>query len=151
MSIFKTIKDAVNASADELTAQVGRYKNKKFMDATVAICVCISMASNSASEQEKEKMLSFINESPELKVFSKEEILTFFNMLTAKFAIDNEIGKGEAMKYILRLKGQPDAAQLAIRVGIAVAKSDGYFDEMEKESVREICAALYFNPADFQI
>ncbi|HEC2607011.1 TPA: tellurite resistance TerB family protein, partial [Raoultella ornithinolytica] len=65
------------------------------------------------------------------------------------FDFDLEIGKGETMKYILALKDQPEAAQLAVRVGIAVAKSDGNFDEDEKNAVREIARSLGFDPTEF--
>lgn len=151
MSFFKKIKDAVNAGREELTTQVGRFKNKKFMEGTVAVCACISMASNGASEDEKKKMISYINQSPELKMFDTSEIITFFNKLAEGFTFDTDIGKGEAMKFIVRLKDQPDAAQLAIRVGIAVAKSDGDFDHQEQQIAREICVALGFTPSDFQL
>lgn len=72
-----------------------------------------------------------------------------FNKLVTSFDFDLEIGKGETMKYILALKDQPEAAQLALRVGIAVAKSDGNFDDDEKSAVREIARSLGFDPAEF--
>ena len=71
------------------------------------------------------------------------------NEVRALDGIDLEIGKGETMKYILALKDQPEAAQLALRVGIAVAKSDGNFDDDEKSAVREIARSLGFDPAEF--
>ena len=151
MSFFDKVKNAVNAGRDELQSQVGRFKNRKFMEGTVAVCACISMASNGAGSEEKQKMLQFIQQSPELNVFDTNEVITFFNKLADGFAFDSDIGKGEAMKFIVRLKDQPDAAQLAVRVGIAVAKSDGDFDDMEKTVAREICLALGFSPTDYQL
>ena len=53
------------------------------------------------------------------------------------------------MKLIMPLKNKPEQAQLAIRVGIAVAKSDGNFDDDEKAASREIIAALGFQPHEF--
>lgn len=94
-------------------------------------------------------MLGFLKASDELKVFDTTEVIEFFNKLITSFDFDSEIGKGETMKYILALKDQPEAAQLAIRVGIAVAKSDGDFDNDEKAAVRDIATALGFSPADF--
>lgn len=43
MSFFNKVKGAFNASRDELTKQVGRFKNKKFMQGTVAVCARISV------------------------------------------------------------------------------------------------------------
>lgn len=151
MSFFNKIKDAINSGREELTSQVGRFKNRKFMEGTVAVCAYISMASSGASSEEKQKMIAFIQQSPELKVFDTKEIITFFNSVADSFAFDSDIGKGEAMKFIMRLKDQPEAAQLALRVGIAVAKSDGDFDNAEKEVAREICSAFGFTPSDYQL
>ncbi|MGF1686525.1 tellurite resistance TerB family protein [Photobacterium japonica] len=151
MSFFKKVKDAVNAGHSELTNQVGRFKNRKFMEGTVAVCACISMASDGASAEEKQKMMSFIQQSEELAVFDVKEVIGFFNTLATGFEFDVDIGKGEAMKYVMRLKDQPDAAQLALRVGIAVAKSDGDFDDSEKAIAREICVALGFSTSEYQL
>lgn len=151
MSFFDKMKNALSAGRDELTNQVGRFKNRKFMEGTVAVCAHIAMASNGVGNEEKQKMVQFIKNSPELKVFDTYEVIEFFNKLVSGYEFDVDIGKGEAMKYIIALKGQPDAAQLALRVGIAVAKSDGDFDPQEQTAAREICSALGFAPADFQL
>jgi tellurite resistance protein TerB len=149
MSFFDKMKGALNASRTELTNQVSRFKNKKFMQGTVAVCARIAIASDGVSAEEKQKMIGFLRASDELKVFETSEVIEFFNKLISSFDFDIEIGKGETMKHILALKDQPEAAQLAIRVGIAVAKSDGDFDQDEKQAVREIAIALGFDPAEF--
>lgn len=149
MSFFDKMKGALNASRTELTNQVSRFKNKKFMQGTVAVCARIAIASDGVSAEEKQKMIGFLRASDELKVFDTSEVIEFFNKLISSFDFDIEIGKGETMKHILALKDQPEAAQLAIRVGIAVAKSDGDFDQDEKQAVREIAIALGFDPAEF--
>ncbi len=151
MSFLNKIKGAVLSSAEDLATGVAKFKNRKFMEGTVAVCAVVSMASNGASSDEKQKMIGFIKQSKELSVFDVNEVITFFNKLVDSFAFDIDIGKGEAMKFIVQLKDKPDAAQLALRVGIAVAKSDGDFDVQEQEAAREICTALGFNPADYQL
>ncbi|CAM3661372.1 tellurite resistance TerB family protein [Xenorhabdus thuongxuanensis] len=151
MSFLNKIKSAFNAGREELTTQVSRFKNRKFMEGTVAVCAHVAMASNGVSAEEKQKMIGFIKNSPELKVFDTSEIIEFFNKLVSSYEFDDDIGKGEAMKFILALKQQPEAAQLALRVGIAVAKSDGDFDNDEKQAAREICLALGFAPSDFEL
>ncbi|SFN37987.1 tellurite resistance TerB family protein [Xenorhabdus japonica] len=149
MSFLNKIKSAFNSGREELTNQVSRFKNKKFMEGTVAVCAHVAMASNGVSSEEKQKMIGFIKNSPELNVFDTTEIIGFFNKLVSSYEFDADIGKGEAMKFIMALKQQPEAAQLALRVGIAVAKSDDDFDDNEKKAVQEICLALGFAPADF--
>lgn len=149
MSILNRVKSAFNSGRGELTKQVSRFRNRKFMEGTIAVCARIAVSSDGVSAEEKQKMIGFLKSSEELKVFETEEVITFFNKLVTSFDFDMEIGKGETMKYILALKDQPEAAQLAVRVGIAVAKSDGNFDQDEQKAVKEIAAALGFDPAEF--
>jgi len=151
MSFLNKIKSAIDSGRSELATQVGRFKNRKFMEGTVAVCVRIAMASDGASSEEKQKMMAFITNSPELNVFDTDEVIAFFNSVCGKYDFDMDIGKGEAMKYIVRLKDQPDAAQLAVRVGIAIGKSDGDFDAAEQDAAREICLALGLSPAEFNL
>ena len=113
MSFFDKVKGAINSGRDELTRQVGRFKNKKFMHGTVAVCARIAVSSDGVSSEEKQKMMGFLRSSEELKVFDTNEVIEFFNKLVSSFDFDVEIGKGETMKYILALKDQPEAAQLA--------------------------------------
>ncbi|HHZ5670311.1 TPA: tellurite resistance TerB family protein, partial [Escherichia coli] len=107
MSFFDKVKGAINSGRDELTRQVGRFKNKKFMHGTVAVCARIAVSSDGVSSEEKQKMMGFLRSSEELKVFDTNEVIEFFNKLVSSFDFDVEIGKGETMKYILALKDQP--------------------------------------------
>ena len=149
MGLFDKVKSTLTASREELVKQVGRFKNKKFMQGTVAVCARIAVSSDGVSAEEKQKMMGFLRSSEEMKVFDTNEVIDFFNKLVSSFDFDMEIGKGETMKYILALKAQPEAAQLAVRVGIAVGKSDGNFDSDEQAAAREIIAALGFSAEEF--
>lgn len=149
MGLFNKVKSTLTASREELVKQVGRFKNKKFMQGTVAVCARIAVSSDGVSAEEKQKMMGFLRSSDEMKVFDTNEVIDFFNKLVSSFDFDMEIGKGETMKYILALKDQPEAAQLAVRVGIAVGKSDGNFDPDEQAAAREIIAALGFSAEEF--
>jgi len=55
MGFFDKMKGAFNAGRDELTKQVGRFKNKKFMQGTVAVCARIAVTSDGVSTEEKQK------------------------------------------------------------------------------------------------
>ncbi|HHR1139441.1 TPA: tellurite resistance TerB family protein, partial [Klebsiella aerogenes] len=114
MGLFDKVKSTFTASREELVKQVGRYKNKKFMQGTVAVCARIAVSSDGVSAEEKQKMMGFLRSSEEMKVFDTNEVIDFFNKLVSSFDFDMEIGKGETMKYILALKDQPEAAQLAV-------------------------------------
>ena len=88
MSFFDKVKGALTSGREELTRQVGRYKNKKFMQGTVAVCDRIAVASDGVSSEEKQKMIGFLRSSEELKVFDTAEVIEFFNKLVTSFEID---------------------------------------------------------------
>lgn len=149
MSLFDKMVESLNAGQVEIKNQVTRLKHRKFMEATVAVCALISVSSNGASEEERNKMIKIMSKSKELSVFAPDEITEFFNTLVDGFLFDLDVGQGEAMKYVVQIKDQLDFSQLAVRVGIAVAKSDGHFDESERKVVGNICTNLGLNPNDY--
>ena len=151
MSFFDNLKNTFTSSTQDLVSNVMKFKNKKFMEGTVAVCAIISFASGGASAEEKQKMIGFIQQSKELNVFSIEEVIAFYNKLAESFQFDHDIGKGEAMRYVANLKDAPESAQLAVQVGIAIGKSDGYFDDKEKAALIEICHALDINTDNLSV
>jgi tellurite resistance protein TerB len=97
------------------------------------------------------KMTGFINNSPELKVFSLKDVIKVFNDACGKFEFDFQIGQAEALKTIGKIKGKDGAARLLVRVACAIGASDGNFDGKEKAACRLICMELGLNPTDFEL
>lgn len=149
--MLNRVKSAVNKATDYVSDSVKRFKNRDLMQATVAVCARVALADGEISSEEKQKMIGFLQQSPELNAFGAKEVIDFFESLVKAYEFDAQIGKGETMKHILTLKDSPDMAQLAVRVGIAVANSDGHFDDDEKREMRDIIAALGLTPSDFEL
>jgi len=149
MDWIKNLKDAASTARQTLLEEVGKFKNQSFLEATVAACALVAAADGSISSEEKKKMVAYLQASEELKVFKLEEVIAFFNQITAKFDFDADIGKIEAMKIIGRLKGNDGAARTMVRVCCVIGASDGDFDDKEKSVVRAICAELGLAAGDF--
>ncbi|MCK1788774.1 tellurite resistance TerB family protein [Pseudomonas violetae] len=145
------LKDNVAAARDKLTTEVTKFKNQRFMDAMTANCALIAAASGGVSSEEKQKMAAFISQSPELKVFNMTDVIKSFNSHCEKFEFDFQIGQAEALKVMSKIKNDPGAGRLLVRVGCAIGASDGDFDAEEKAACRLVCAELGLNPADFDL
>jgi len=145
------LKDKGNEARTRLTAEVSKFKNRTFMEATVAACAMVAAADGTISAQEKQKMAGFIRNSDELKVFEMPAVIAFFEKVTGNFDFDADIGKAEALKVIGRLRGNEEQARVMVRVACAIGASDGDFDDGEKAVVRDICKELGLNPADFDL
>ena len=145
------MKDKGNEVRARLTAEVSKFKNRAFMEATVASCALVAAADGTISSEEKQKMAGFIRNSDELKHFAMPDVIAFFEKVVGNFDFDVVIGKAEALKVIGRLRSNPEQARVMVRVACAIGASDGNFDQKERTVVREICGELGLNPADFDI
>ncbi|QTR47017.1 tellurite resistance TerB family protein [Thiothrix litoralis] len=149
MSFFDTLKEKAGEARAKLTTEIGKFKNREFMEACVAGCALVAAADGSIDSSEKQKMMKFIQQSDELKVFDTKDVITFFSKIADNFEFDNEIGKAEALKVIGKLRSKPDAARLMVRVCCAIGSADGDFDDKEKQMVREMCRDLNIPADDF--
>ncbi|WP_349368105.1 tellurite resistance TerB family protein [Salinarimonas sp.] len=149
--VLDWLKTNVAKAREALQTEVGRFKNREFMEAVVSGCALVAAADGDISSSEKQKMMKYIENSDELKVFKMEEVIAFFKKITEKFEFDAEIGKAEALKHVGKLRDKPDAARVMVRVCIAIGASDGDFDDNEKAVVRTIARELSLDPADFDL
>ncbi len=149
MSFLDNLKNKFMQGKEELAAQVSKFRNADFLNAVVSASVLISAADGDISSEEKQKLLAYIQQSDELKVFSTEEVIACFNKIADKYDFDPNIGKGEALKHVVRIKGKPDQARVLISVAIAIANSDGNFDKDEQNVVLSLCETLGISSAEF--
>ncbi|WP_017445413.1 tellurite resistance TerB family protein [Gayadomonas joobiniege] len=151
MSFFDKVKSTFSQGRESLMKEVSKFKNAEFMEATVSACALIAYADGEVSAAEKQKMMGFIQNSEELQHFDTQKVIDVFNKVISKLEFDMEIGKAEALRTIGKVSNKPEQARLVIRVAIAIANSDGEFDNSEKAMVREICVDLGLNPAEFGV
>lgn len=147
--MLEWMKTNAAKARETLTTEVAKFKNRIFMESVANACALISAADGEIKAEEKMKMVGFINNSPELKVFNLTDVIKVFNDACAKFEFDFQIGQAEALKAIGKVKGKDGEARLLVRVACAIGASDGNFDDNEKVASRLICLELGLNPADF--
>ncbi len=149
MSFFDTLKQKAFEVRSQLAQEVSKFRNREFMEACVAGCALVAAADGNIGAEEKQKMMKFIQQSEELKVFETQDVISVFNKITDNFAFDSEIGKAEAFKLIGKLRSKTDAARLMVRVCSAIGSADGNFDDKEKQIIRDICSDLGLPASDF--
>ena len=149
--MLKWLQGNAAAARARLSEEVGRYRNKEFMEAVVAGCAIVAAADGDVSSSEKQKMIGFMRSSDELKVFNIEDVIKAFNDAVAKFEFDAEIGRAEALRKIAKIKGKAGADRLLVRVCCAIGAADGNFDTSEKAAVTLICLELGLSPSEFDL
>lgn len=149
MGFFDTIRSTMSQGKDKVLAEISKYRNATFMEGVVASAVLIAAADGNISSEEKQKLFGYVKMAEELKEFSTEDVIEVFKKITDAYEFDANIGKGEALKRILKLKNAPEQARLAVQVAIAIANSDGVFDDNEKKAVQALCTDLGLSDIDF--
>jgi tellurium resistance protein TerD len=126
-----------------------RYKSQDVLDAVVAACALVAMADGYLDASERQKMIEFVHQSDELRVFDTNKVIQKFNMFVSKIENDRMMGRAEAFRALAKIRTKPEIARLVARYCIAIGYADGNFDNNEKQMVSDICRELGLNPAEF--
>lgn len=145
------LKENVGTARARMTEEMTKYRNRDFMDAVVAGCAIVAAADGVVSPEEKRKMVGYIQASDELKVFETKDVIASFESAVAKFDFDVQIGRGEALRKIAKIKGKAGADRLLVRVCCAIGAADGDFDAHERAAVAQICTELGLSPSEFDL
>lgn len=94
----------VKETSSNLQSEVLKYKNKDFLEATVAACALVAAADGNITSEEKQKMIGFMKQSEALSVFDTGEVIKLFEKYTSNYDFDAMIGKAESLRTISKLK-----------------------------------------------
>lgn len=151
MGFWDDLKNKVNDMNDALKTSVGRFKNEKFADASMAMCAMVAAADGTIDATERRKTAGFIASNSTLQVFDTTSLQKKFNYYCDKLVADFDFGKIESMQALSKLKGRDDQARACIQLGIIIGGADGDFDDSERKVVREACHSVGINPAEFDL
>ena len=151
MALWDQLKERAAGMSANAKTQVGKFKNKDFANASMAMCALIAAADGTISADERRKTAGFISSNDVLSIFPASELLEKFNHFSGKLEADYDFGKVEAIQALSKLKSKPDGARAVIQVGIIIGGADGNFDEDEKRAVREACNAVGIAPSEFDL
>jgi len=148
---FQNFLDQLKTKANELKTEALKFKNKDFLNAAMAGSALVAMADGSVSSEEKQKMIKFIESNDSLSIFPTSDVIKAFHDFINQLEFDQEIGEAKAYQAVGKMKNNADAARLLIRMIIAIASSDGNFDDSEKKVAVKIAKELGLNPTEFEL
>ncbi|MCX7087292.1 MAG: tellurite resistance TerB family protein [Methylococcales bacterium] len=148
---FDSFLSQLKTKANELKTEALKFKNKDFLNAAMAGSALIAMADGSISSEEKQKMIKFIESNDALSVFTTSDVIKAFQDFVGQLEFDKDIGEAKAYEALGKMKSNDAASRLLVRMIIAIAASDGNFDDMEKKIATKIITELRLSPADFEL
>ncbi|MEO8598744.1 MAG: tellurite resistance TerB family protein [bacterium] len=148
---FNNFLNKLKTKAGELKTEALKYKNKDFLNASMAGSALIAMADGSISSEEKQKMVKFIENHDALSIFTTSDVIKAFQDFVTQIEFDKDIGEAKAYQALGKMKSNAEASRLLIRMVIAIAASDGNFDDAEKKVAIKIAKELAINPSEFEL
>ncbi len=148
---FDNFLSQLKTKANELKTEALKFKNKDFLNAAMAGSALVAMADGSISSEEKQKMIKFIESNDALSIFTTSDVIKAFQDFVGQLEFDKDIGEAKAYQAIGKMKSNTEASRLLIRMIIAIASSDGLFDNDEKKIAVKIAKELALNPSEFEL
>ena len=148
---FDSFLSQLKTKANELKTEALKFKNKDFLNAAMAGSALIAMADGSISSEEKQKMIKFIESNDALSIFTTSDVIKAFQDFVSQLEFDKDIGEAKAYQAIGKMKSNAEASRLLVRMIIAIASSDGIFDNDEKKIAVKIANELGIAPSEFEL
>lgn len=138
-----------------LKTQLGSLKTElksgAYRDASMAMCALVAAADGHVDAAEIQQMESLILGNEVLQNFPPEQLRTRFHKHVDQLTRNFPQGKAEALQDIAKAAKKPTEARAVIQTGIVIAGADGHFSQAEQSILREACATLGLQPAEFQL
>jgi tellurite resistance protein TerB len=148
---FESFLTSLKNKASELKTEALKFKNKDFLNATMAGSALIAMADGVITPEEKQKMIKFIESHDALSVFTTMDVVNAFQTYVNQLQFDKDIGEAKAFEALKKMESNVAAARLILRMVISIAGSDGDFDEHERKMAVRIAKELSLDPAEFEL
>ena len=149
--MFANFVNKLKAGSAELKKSALKFKNKGFLDKTMAGCAFVAFADGEVTKEEKLKMMKYVEVDDVMSIFDTNDVIASFKKWVDLFEFDVDVGRTKVLKELSALKSKEDEARTLVRILISIGAADGDFDEEEKSVVRDVCTEMGLSPAEFQL
>lgn len=112
----------------------------------MAACALIASADDEVSFSERARMDAVLESLAELRVFDPHDAVNLFDARIEALQADREAGRAEAFETIRRGAAADGAAEVLVRICVAISLADGKYVPHERAMLGLICASLNLAP-----
>ena len=134
----------------QLSEGIERLRERDLLEAAMATSALVAMADRQLKLEESLALGAVVENAELLKLYDPREAVDLYSGYVELIRADYEQGRQTALKVIARCADDLAAAELLVKVGIAIAKADDEFCEAELSVVDEICCSLGITGLDPQ-
>ena len=135
VGFFRFAKEALAAERD-------KFRNRQFLDATMAASALVSMADGDANITELNILDQALETIQELKIYDPHDAMDLYRDYIDGLRADPNSGRDKIIQAVGKIQEDQHAARLLIRVCVAIGKADDNFSEPEKAVIKELCQIL---------
>lgn len=140
------LRNGGQSALNSVKSAAAKYKSIDFRDGVLAISALVVAADKEVKAEEREKVKRLIMSNEALGHFTPSDLGKQFEAYLPK-ALD-EFGVLDLETIVRKLRGKPEA-DMAVKIAIIIANSDGDFAESEKAVVRSIIKVLGLDVATY--
>jgi tellurite resistance protein len=122
--------------------QIVRLRDRKLLSGAMATSALVAMADQRIAMSEILAIQAVLAGADLLKDCDRELALDLYTDHIDGIRNDFEEGKKDALEAIRACADDVEAAKLIVHVGIAIAKADSEFSEVELDMIDDICEAV---------
>ena len=127
---------------ETLLKGLARFRNRQFLDAAMAAAALMATADGEVTFSERAALDDVLETVTNLQIYDPHVAVDIYRDFADAILRDREAGRAEAFRAIGRVEDNPDAAELVIRVAIAISRADGDYSPLETKLVGELCRLL---------
>lgn len=131
---------------DRFRKELQRHRQRPFLEAVAAACALVATSDGDVSFSERARLDAVVESLSELRLFDPHEVVDAFDEHVAVLADDGAAGLDRMLKTIQAGTRKEGAADLLLRISVAMSLADGRDSADEHKVIDQICAALDLAP-----
>ena len=139
----------LHAAKAALATELERFRNRHFLDATMAASALVALADGEVNIPELNIIDQALDAVHELNIYHPHKAVDIYRDYIDGLRKTPAATRDRALDAVAKITGDERAALVLVRVCVAIGKSDEDFSEAEKKTVRDLCRILDIDPAEF--
>ena len=127
---------------ETLRNSLSRIRNRQFLDATMAATALVAMADGEVNFSELSALDAVLETVQDLQIYDPHIAVDIYRDFADAIAENPDTGRRDAMAAVGKIDRDHEAAELVIRVAVAISKADGDLSPLEARAISDICGTL---------
>jgi tellurite resistance protein TerB len=112
------------------------------LDATMAATALVATADGEVNLSELSALDSVLESVQDLQIYDPHVAVDIYRDFADAIAENPKVGRRRAMAAVARVDDDHEAAELVIRVAVAISKADGELSDLEARAISDLCGTL---------